>query len=109
MAVFPDLPINLNGYNETSPDRVIRSSMEVGPQKIRRRSSSAVRKVSMTMTLTDDQYETFDAFFDANDALAFDFTDPRTSAAKRARFASVPKADRDEMMWNVSFDLEYLP
>lgn len=109
MAVWPSLPISLDSYSETIPDRVIRSSMEVGPQKIRRRSSTAVRKVAFKMMLTDAQVATFDAFFDTNDSLAFDFTDPRTSVLKRARFAGVSKYDRDETMWTVTVELEYLP
>lgn len=110
MATWPsNLPVTLDNYSETPPDRIIRSSMEVGPQKMRRRSSAQVRKVSLSLMLTDAQLVTLNTFYDTNDALAFDFIDLRTNTAVRARFAGVPKYNKDDYLWSVSVELEYLP
>jgi hypothetical protein len=87
----------------------MRSDMGVGPQKLRRRSSSAVRPVSLRLMLTDAQLQVFDDFYDENDAVAFDFTDPRTGDTKRARFTSPPSYNLNQTMWDVSVKLEYLP
>ena len=110
MTSWPsELKINQTGYKDKPPNRVIKSSMDVGPGKIRRRSSNAIRPVSFTLNLTQAQYEILDAFYIANDAFAFDFTNPRTNTQERARFTEVPdpvvKGDRFE----VSVKLEILP
>lgn len=110
MAVWPStVPIIKPGHKESPPNRAVRSNMDVGPDKIRKRSSAAVRKIQIRMKLNDSQLDDFDEFFDENETLAFDFTDPRTETLKRARFASVPTYDMDETMWDVSVELEYLP
>lgn len=110
MTAWPaSIPITRDNYTETTPDRVIRSDMGVGPQKVRRRSSAAVRQVSLRLFLTDAQVATLDTFFDANDALVFDFVDPRTNGTKRTRFTAPPTYALNETMWDVSIKLEYLP
>jgi hypothetical protein len=110
MADWPtSIPVTRRDYVETAPDRVIRSTMEIGPQKTRRRSSSAVRPVSFRLFLTDTQIQTLDEFFDTNDALAFNFADPRTQTVKRARFVEPPSYPLEQTHWNVSVKLEYLP
>lgn len=110
MATWPsELAITRDNYRETPPDRVIRSNMGVGPDKLRRRSSSAVRKLSLILFLNDTELQTLDDFYLANDSLAFDFTDPRTDAVVRARFASPPSYPERETNWNASVELEILP
>ena len=109
MATWPStLVIKREGYKETPPDRVIRSNMAVGPDKIRKRSSSNVRKINLTLSLTDALLTTFDAFYLANDALAFTFPDPRTASNVQARFVSVPAYNYEETIWNVALQLEIL-
>ena len=110
MATWPStFVIKREGYKETPPDRVIRSRMGVGPDKIRRRSSSAVRKENFTLSLTDALLVTFDAFYLANDSIAFTFPDPRTETNVQARFVSPPSYVLKETIWNVGIQLEILP
>jgi hypothetical protein len=110
MAVWPaTVPVSKDSYKESPPNRAVRSSMDVGPDKVRKRSTAAVREVEIRMMLTDDELEDFDEFFDENETLVFDFTDPRTDTEKRARFASRPTYDLNQTMWSVSVKLEYLP
>lgn len=110
MATWPStLVITRDNYTETTPKRSVRSDMDVGPAKIRKRTSLATRTVSFSMFLTSDQLEVFDAFYDANESISFDFTSVRTGNAERARFSSTPKYSAYETMWNVSVELELLP
>lgn len=110
MATWPStFLINRNGYKETPPDRVLRSKMDIGPDKTRKRSSAEVRKLNITLTLTDALMVTFDAFYLANDAIAFTFPDPRTATNVQARFVSPPKYDYEETIWSVGVQLEILP
>lgn len=110
MTIWPStVPVTRDNYTDTPPDRAVRSNMDIGPQKVRRRSSSAIRPISLRLFLTDAQLTTLDAFYDANDVLVFDFVDPRTSVTKRARFTAPPTYGLNETMWDVAVKLEYLP
>ena len=110
MATLPaTLKITRDAYSETAPKTAIRSGMEVGPDKVRKRSSAQVRQVSFKLFLTDALLDTLDDFFVANEAVAFDFTDPRTDSAKRARFVEPPQYNLRDTMWDVTVKLEYMP
>lgn len=110
MVAWPsDIPVSKDNYTEEPPNNVIRSDMGVGPAKIRRRTILNVRNVGFTLCLTSSQFTTFDAFYLANDATAFDFTNPRTNLSVRARFRSAPSYSFDETMWRVNVELEILP
>lgn len=80
-----------SSYRESGPKgNVIRTDMENGPAKSRRRFTAAVRHISgNTDILTDAQVATFDTWFtDTIDdgALAFTATNPRTGATETYRF-----------------------
>lgn len=110
MAVWPStIKVTRENYTETPPDRAMRSNMDIGPQKMRKRSSSAVRNVSLRLFLTDALLDTLDDFFTDNETLVFTFTDPRTNTSKRARFTSPPVYGLNQTMWDVSIKMEYLP
>lgn len=110
MAVWPStLTITREGYSETPPDRVISTQMDSGVNKTRRRFSNSTREVNFTLFIDDDQLDVLDAFYLANDALTFDFTDPRTNTTHKARFLSPPQYSLRETYWSVSIELELLP
>lgn len=110
MADFPStLTIKRENYKETPPKNAVRSQMGIGPDKVRKRSSAAVRLVSFEMFLTDDELETFDVFYETYEAVSFNFTSPRTGDIFSARFVSEPSYSLNETMWNVSVELELLP
>lgn len=105
-----ELIITKEGFKESPPQRQLRSKMDVGPDKIRRRSSSAIRPVSLQMILDDAQLATFDAFYLSNDATFFNFVHPRTGSTVTARFTDdQPSYEPNETLWNVSVRLEILP
>lgn len=94
MAVWPaTLPkFNLD-TQETRQDGVIRTPMDAGPAKSRRRFSAVSRYLSTDLILTGEQRATFDTFFDetlADGSLTFDMEDPKDGAIVQMRFTAPP-------------------
>ena len=112
MASWPaSIPAHLiNTFTETPPDNVIRSNMDRGIPKLRKRSTANVRPISFSMILTPAQVVTLDAFYAANAALEFDYTHPRTRAAVKARFTAPPDlSDLNVRNYNCDVELEIMP
>jgi len=64
-------------YSETAPNLVIRTTMDAGPAKVRRRFTAGVRPIDGLLVLTDDQLGVLDGFFlndCAGGAIAFSWT-----------------------------------
>lgn len=102
--------INRAGYDETPPVRVLRTQMDVGIDKTRRRSSNAARPVNFKIyPLTDAEVDLFDAFYLTNDAVKFTYTSPRTDTNVYARFLTPPKYNYVETGWEVTINAEILP
>lgn len=111
MADFPfdKSVISISNYNETLPDRTIRSNMDKGPAKIRRSTVCATYEINFTMFLTSEQFEVFRNFYFENDAYVFNFRHPDTNQVLRVRFANTPSRDYDSYKWIVGVKLEVLP
>src|SRR4051812_37350345 len=81
-ALWPiSLPLTLliDGYSKTLPATTIRSSMDIGPDKVRQRATAGVTPRKGRLLLTADQADTLEAFFNitlAGGALPFDWNDP---------------------------------
>ena len=72
--------LSQRGYSESLADNVIRTSVDAGPEKRRKRFTAAVRPLSGSMVMTSAQIDTMTTFFDtdlASGALAFDLNAPR--------------------------------
>ena len=106
---------NVEGYVESPPDNLIRQSMDIGPDKVRRRQTSAVRKIecSHIMSVTQLGYlETFYVTTSYYGALAMDLPHPRlgTGSTVEARFAAPPVyTPLGGISWRVSYSFEILP
>lgn len=115
MATWPATlpPPALNSLVESAPDNLIRTSMDKGPAKVRRRTTANVRPLQFTLHLTPAQVTTLDTFFNDTTfggADAFDYTHPRTGAAVSARFKEVPQYnEREGIIYDASISLEILP
>lgn len=75
------LPQNFlaEGFSIRAPDNLIRSNNDVGPAKLRRRSTSAVTEISGTLRMSEAQWSMFQAFYEtdlAYGAVSFDWVDP---------------------------------
>lgn len=113
MAVWPaGLPQNLqqSGFTNTLPDNVIRSQMEVGPDKARRRDVSAPEPVAGTIIVDETQYDLLVAFFNttiAGGALPFDWVHPITGVAAEMRITGPPQITaRSGDYYDVKLSLE---
>ena len=100
------------GYQETPPDNVIRTEMDVGPAKIRRRGTGAVRNFIFNLFLTPANLTTFNTFYDTttkSGSLAFNFKSPRTEVLGDHRFVAVPTYAPRDQGYIVACQLELMP
>ncbi len=108
------LPTNFQtqGYKETGADNQIRSQMDVGPQKVRRRTTANVRKITGQFFLTPAQYTTFKTFYETDTSYGvtpFDFTDPHGNT-NEYRFVKPPVySPNGNVEWLVRVEWEQLP
>jgi len=100
------------GFQENPPENVLRTEMSVGPAKVRRRSTSAVRNFTVQLFLTTTLVATFETFYvttSKSGSLAFNFRSPRTKTLADHRFVSVPVYIPKNQGYIVSFQLELMP
>ena len=117
MATWPaTLPafneILVDSYQEIAPDNIIRTQMDIGPDKIRLRGTAAPEFFSGNFYMTSTQVGILRTFFDdtVNYGVdAFDTIHPRTTAAVSARFTAQPQIARMGAEWSVMIACEILP
>lgn len=105
--------ILLNSYSESFPNNLLKTEMETGIAKVRRRMTSMSRPIDGGIVLTKAQVSTFKTFFNttlSSGAYRFEWTDPITEATVEMRFTSQPtiKALSGEL-FDISLPLEILP
>ena len=111
----PSVPdaILVDGYGERPPKNSLRTQMDAGPAKVRRRSRAGARPISGAVKMRGEQLEAFDAWFRetlADGTLRFDWIHPRTRQAVSMRFSEEPDYKPSEgAWWSVSMKLEVLP
>ncbi len=80
-ATLPGMPFNVQ---DDLGESVVRSQPDLGPPKVRRRTSLGVRRVTLPgLVLTNTQRETFRVFYEttlANGSLAFEWDHPTDDA-----------------------------
>jgi len=111
---FPQVP--QKGFTESVGVNIIRSQMDSGPAKMRRRSN-APNTMSLSFILTTAQVSTLETWIknDIKGVARFGFTHPRTQAIIEARL--VPSGDSELFQlkylapgyWETSFTFEVLP
>ncbi len=103
---------------EVRQSAVIRTAMDSGPAKLRRRFTAAVRNLDVAMFLDGTQKATFDTFFNttlAEGALSFDWTDPVTDSTISMRFREpatwnqIRTGTVANRLWQADLALEVLP
>lgn len=109
---LPDSPL-LDSFRETVPDSVIRTSMEQGPAKLRRRTTAAVRLLFVSYMMSKDQVTVLETFYLTTlqgGSFSFDFTHPRTETTVSCRFVKPPEYDSGNgNFFRVTIELEVLP
>jgi hypothetical protein len=109
---LPASPL-VDGFRETLPDTVLRSPMDQGPAKLRRRTTAGTGALSLTYLLTRTEVDTLMDFFNstlAGGALSFDFTHPVSGADLSCRFRQMPAwAPVNSEYFRAAVELEVLP
>lgn len=103
----------LLGHRETAPEMVVRTEMDAGPAKLRRRFTAGVRTLEIPLVLSDAQVQALDDFYVttlAGGTLRFDHKHPRTAAVVKYRFIARPQYDLiTPSKWRTTLRLEILP
>lgn len=102
----------IEGYSRAFPNKLLRSSMETGPAKVRRRVTSGVAPLKGAIYMSRAQLTTFTTFYEttlAGGSLRFSWTDPVTNTSVEIRFAEPPSWTLVGVEAKVEFSLEILP
>lgn len=120
MATWPaTLPQQFEqGAQETRQSGLLRSAVDIGPPKQRRRFSAVSRFYAGTFLFTTAQKATFETFYSttiAEGADEFDFEDPNDGGTVSARFTGPPSfsallgGPSGVTFWRMSAEIEVLP
>ncbi len=108
-ASLPQAPL-LRGYSEQGQGNTIRTQMDVGPPKRRRRYTAELVQYQMMVLLTEAQLATFETFYTStlsHGADAFDWVDHRAGTTLEYAFVGRPQyTPAGGGLWEVSFTLE---
>lgn len=101
-------------FSAIEADNVIRTAMDTGPAKVRRRSTAAPERWGVGHpAYTTAQLAAFLEFFRVDTkhgALAFDMTDPIFGGVRSFRFAAPPQwSAQGAGLFSIRVDLEVLP
>ncbi len=112
-ATLPDT-LSLEGLSDRLPSGAIRTQMDGGPVKQRRRFTAAVEPITGSLVLTAAQTEILDAFWLTTTkmgTLSFNWTHPRKLTAVEMRFVatSPPQYTPAGGLYSVTLELEVLP
>ena len=103
----------VNGYSQSFAETTIKSEMDAGPAKVRRRFTAGVEPVSGTMLLTETQLGYLRTFFVdtlLGGSLRFSWTKPPAhTTACEMRFTAPPSWTKVEGDYEVNLSLEVLP
>lgn len=88
MAVFPTFPSpRVNGNGGSTQYLVIKSNFEGNYSQTRRGATRGIETFDLSYeAITNDEYATLKAFFDANVGGSFIFVHPQTAASHIVRF-----------------------
>lgn len=106
---------NADTFRETLPDNVIRSDVDVGPQKLRRRTTSAVTPITAGIFLPIEHYQTLKDFYEvdcAGGVLPFELEHPITGDLEEFRFRAPPDLsplNRSGIYYVINLQLEMMP
>ncbi len=111
-GALPTAPL-IAGLRETLADNVVRTQMDQGPAKVRRRSTGNVKSLQVQYILTAAQKDLLITFFVTtlvDGSLSFDFDDPLAGSSATVRFIGPPTFNAvNATTWSTALALEILP
>ncbi len=110
-TTLPQEPL-VEGFSGTPQNTLIRTSMDAGPEKTRRRFTAASEYYTVSWIMTDAQFTTFRGFF--NDTIAggseeFEMNHPVTGETVLVRFRGPYQFVSTGVHWRISAEIEVLP
>lgn len=103
----------VNGYSQSFAETTIKSEMDAGPAKVRRRFSAGIEPVSGTMLITETQLGYLRTFFEdtlLGGSLRFSWTKPPAHiTACEMRFTAPPSWTKVDGEYEIQLTLEILP
>ena len=117
MAAWPvDLPQKplVQGFSETLPNLVTRSPMDIGPAKVRRRSTAGVTQLQCVFRLSAAQRASLLTFWQttlAGGSLSYNWVHPISGAGIVCRIVEPPALApaTGGVAWAASLKIEVLP
>jgi hypothetical protein len=113
MIAWPTLPaVDQSDYRETPADTTIRSEVDAGIPKVRRRFTAGIDVIDVTYNLTMAELATLDDFYRSttkNGSLPFTYTHPRLGTTVVCRFKGAPQYSSFDYMAQAHVELEVLP
>lgn len=85
--------VNTGNFNEKFGETAIRTTVDVGPMKVRRRFTRPIDVVSVGFNMTSDQYEDFKIFYNTTvngGVTIFELNHPITGVLTNYRFMGPP-------------------
>ena len=107
-----DKKVLQSGFSQQATPNTIRSKVEAGVDKLRRRYTIPILKVTASMFLNFTQYEALELFYDTTlqgGVLSFGFPDPATDVEHEYRFLAPPSyVAAGGLFYQVSMEWERL-
>jgi len=101
----------MEGLSAKRNSSVIRTQMDAGPKKARRRYTASTKTFTGRMILDDGQRSVLDQFYHtalADGVLRFNFTDPQTLEVAEFRFAGDYTENSTDGLFEIQMSLERL-
>lgn len=114
---LPQSPLR-GGFSYSAPNNLIRSDMETGPAKVRRRSTAKPYTAQVTYIMSNEQASVFEEFAIttlAGGSICFDWWHPVLKRYVRARLLAGDEGlftrtyFSDTLDWQYAISLEYWP
>ena len=102
----------VDSFTEESVDNIVRSAMDSGPSKARRRLTATVEPFSGKMIMTQAQYIIFKDFFRnliQDGALTFEMPDYVDGGTMEVRFRDKYNANSLGTVWEITMALDKQP
>ena len=101
--------IRLEGLSAQRKSNVIRTQMDTGPQKVRRRYTAITKEFTGSVVLTENQRELLEDWYQniiGDGALRFVMKDPQTLQPAEFRFLEDYDEGSNDGLWIITMKLE---
>lgn len=113
MPVWPtslEQYVDADSFNYKYGETVLRSDVDIGPKKLRRRFTRPINTASVSFILHEGDFATFDTFYNTTTnagVTPFDLAHPITGVVKQWRFTETPSVrPLGGNEFTVAFELE---